>query len=218
MKKGQSKVYKLTTGDNKTRAGASNETQWGPGVTHTALGNGDMCTAAYIHGYAHPYLAVLFNPIHANISNPNLWDCAATVEKTDGLKVGCTELTTIKQIPLPQITPKQRAKFANLVADYIVKLYCRHCDISSVETLAKHWLDGTDRSSASAASYAATAHASAASAAAASYAATASAASASYASAAAAATASYAASYAATACKKMQSVFIRFAKKAMEND
>jgi hypothetical protein len=201
MKKGQSKVYKLTTGDNKTRAGASNETQWGPGVTHTALGNGDMCTAAYIHGYAHPYLAVLFNPIHANISNPNLWDCAATVEKTDGLKVGCTELTTIKQIPLPQITPKQRAKFANLSANYIVKLYCRH----------------TDRSSAASAAYAAHAHASAASAAAASYAATGSAASASYASAAAAASASCAAS-AATACKKMQSVFIRFAKKAMEND
>ena len=109
-------LYKLTTQDYKTRAGESNETQWGKGVTHTAGGSGALCSDAWIHAYTHPLLAVIFNPIHASIDNPVLWKCEGVVGKTDSTKVGCTSLTTLKTIALPDVTIEQRVKFAILGA------------------------------------------------------------------------------------------------------
>ena len=57
------KLYKLTDQNHQTR----NNTKWGAGVTHTASGQGDLCTAGWLHAYTSPLLAVLLNPIHANI-------------------------------------------------------------------------------------------------------------------------------------------------------
>ena len=102
--------YKLTNWQWKTHK----DTKWGEGVTHETNGEGDLCSEGWLHYYHHPVLAVLFNPIHAQIREPILWECEAEGKHKDdmGLKGGCTKLTTIKQIPLPKITQKQKLEIA----------------------------------------------------------------------------------------------------------
>ena len=107
-------VYKLTNQDNTTY----NITRWGPGVTHTGTGKGELCGRGFIHAYTHPLLAVLLNPIHGNFANPKLWRCETAITKNDrGLKVGGISLTTIEEMPLPNITTHQRILFAFLCVE-----------------------------------------------------------------------------------------------------
>jgi hypothetical protein len=109
------KLYKLTTQDNKTRKGYSNECTWGAGVTHIAKGTGGLCTEGCIHSYLSPELAVIMNPIHANIKAPKLWECKGEIVLSDnGLKVGGKCLTTVREISLPNVTLEQRVIFAIL--------------------------------------------------------------------------------------------------------
>lgn len=134
------KLYKLTTQDYKSRAGTYNETLWGPGVTHKGTGKGPLCSAAYIHAYTHPLLAVVMNPIHAAIGNPVLWECEGTVAASDhGLKVGCPELTTTRIIPLPVIRQEQLIAAGILHANAVRK-------DDRFQRWASAWMDGTDRS------------------------------------------------------------------------
>lgn len=109
--------YKLVTQDFKTRAGESNETTWIKGVTHTATGTGGLCTDGVIHSYETPALAVLLNPIHANIRKPRLIaiECSELVAD-DSLKGGHKSATMIGEVELPAITNKQRVIFAILCA------------------------------------------------------------------------------------------------------
>jgi len=103
------KLFKLTTQDNKTRAGENNECVWGPNVTHSAIGDGkELCSAGFIHAYESPLIAVLMNPIHANIDNPKLWECDGEVIKRDGqLKCGVRTLTTVMKLHC-QLLPLSR--------------------------------------------------------------------------------------------------------------
>ena len=111
------KLYKLTTQDNYTRKGEYNQCLWGEGISHSGTGTGNLCGPGYIHAYTSPLLAVLLNPIHANLSSPKLWEAEGEVAKTDmGLKVGCVTLKLGIQIPLPTITIRQRVIFAILCA------------------------------------------------------------------------------------------------------
>ena len=107
-------LYKLTTQEGTTYGG----TLWGPGITHSASGpkGGALCSSSYIHAYRDPLLAVLLNPIHADFRNPVLWECEGEVITDDRLKVGCSQLTTVKVIPLPEVTTTQRVRFAILCA------------------------------------------------------------------------------------------------------
>src|SRR5574343_327403 len=152
--------YKLTDRDGYTRRGKSNETKWGPGVTHTANGTGGLCTDGVIHSYASPLLAVLMNPIHMDIESPRLWEaeCDSLVED-DGMKGGSRSLTTIREIDVPEVTTEQRVRFAILCA---LEVYSE----PGFVTWANAWLDGIDRSKAAAAAWAAAAAARAAEAAA----------------------------------------------------
>lgn len=106
-------LYKLTDEHAKTRG----DTLWGPNVTHTPRGAAtELCTDGYIHAYEHPLLAVLFNPVHGNFDNPRLWEAEGEVVKRDSMKVGCSSLTTIREIPLPDISCDTRIRFGILVA------------------------------------------------------------------------------------------------------
>jgi hypothetical protein len=106
-------LYKLTDKDGRTRG----ETQWGEGVTHTTDGHGNLCGPGWLHAYTDPLLAVLLNPIHGNFADPLLWKCKGKIGKRDhGLKVGCTSLTTLRQIPMPAVTTEQRVRFGILCA------------------------------------------------------------------------------------------------------
>jgi len=133
-------LYKLTTQDRKTRAGCWNECVWGPGVSHSGTGKGELCGPGFIHAYTHPLLAVLLNPIHADLSDPLLWEAEGEVVKAGcGLKVGCVTLTTVRPLPVPSVTTEQRVRFAVLCAKRV------YTD-PNWNKWADRWLSGEDRS------------------------------------------------------------------------
>jgi hypothetical protein len=134
------KLYKLTTQDGWTRKKYFNALQWGDNVTHTAKGSGGLCTDGVIHAYLTPELAVLLNPVHAGIAEPLLWECEGEVVASDGqLKVGCKSLTTIRQVPLPEITLNQKAAFGILC---VLNVYRE----PNFVAWAEDWLSGINRS------------------------------------------------------------------------
>ena len=117
------KLYKLTRQDNTTYNG----TKWGENVTHESDGlSKELCNNHWLHAYQDPLLAVLMNQVHANISNPKLWECDGDVGLALPDKVGCTKLTTIKEIPLPEITTAQKVKFACLCARKVYRLWKKY--------------------------------------------------------------------------------------------
>lgn len=133
--------YKLTDEHGQTL----NNTQWGEGVTHTAPGNGELCSAGWIHVYTDPLLAVLLNPIDANFMNPILWKCKCSgASKSDsGLKEGWTSVATTRRLELPVVTTAQRIAFGILAAQAV-------CGDAAWAAWADAWLSGADRSRAAA--------------------------------------------------------------------
>jgi hypothetical protein len=95
------KLYKLTDENFQTK----NQTQWGENVTHETGGEGDLCGPGWLHAYLNPYLAVLLSPLHVFFEHPVLWEAEGdgTFKYERQLKVGCTKLTTLKQIPMPVV-------------------------------------------------------------------------------------------------------------------
>ena len=142
-------LYKVTDKSGKTK----NDTQWGEGVSHTAIGESqELCTNGFIHAYEHPLIAAFMHPAHTSFKNPILWEAEGEIVIKDGqLKCGVKTLTTLKKIPLPEITLEQRIAIAI------------HCALTlpqseGYKVWAEKWLSGEDRSrdaAADAASYAA---------------------------------------------------------------
>lgn len=109
------KVYKLTDENGRTYGG----TQWGEGVTHRVRGGlRKLCTMGWIHAYEHELLATLLNPIHANFPRPRLWEAVGgrTCLRDGQLKIGFKTLTTVREIPVPEVTLTQRIAFGILAA------------------------------------------------------------------------------------------------------
>jgi hypothetical protein len=130
------KAYKLTDENGQTHGYC----QWGENVTHETDGHGELCGSGWLHFYDDPYLAVLFNPIHAGFNNPQLWEAETgeIIKKDKGLKFGTTKLTTVKKIPLPIITTGQRIEFAIRCAQIVYKN-------DAWNQWANDWLNGKDR-------------------------------------------------------------------------
>ena len=118
-----------------------NDTLWGEGIKHTAIGSGTtLCTDDVIHAYRHPLLASMFNPIHADFKKPILWECETSEPVVDdGLKIGVKTCKTLRQIPLPEISTNARVRFAILCA---LKIY----NEPYFTAWAEDWLSGKDRS------------------------------------------------------------------------
>ena len=131
------RVYKLTNQDNETYNG----TKWGENVTHRTDGSGELCNKGWLHFYSSPELGLFLNKIHANICDPKLWEAEAEGQfKNDlGRKGGCTKLTTIREIPVPNITTNQRVAFAILCALEVFKN-------RDFQKWANNWLKNKDRS------------------------------------------------------------------------
>ena len=135
-------IYKLTDQNMQTYNGF----QWTLNKTETADGEGDLCGPGFLHAYTDPLLAVLLNPIHANIDRPRLFRAEGTIKKTDrGLKIGCMEMTLTEELPLPVITTTQRIAFGILCAKEAYKDAGWAC-------WADNWLSGKDRAAWEAAS------------------------------------------------------------------
>jgi len=140
--------YKLTTQDGTTH----NYYQWSlpkgekPGDWHRTSGKGDLCGPGWLHYYHHPLLAVLLNPIHADIQDPILWEVEVGEEQKDdaGLKGGATKVRLLKKIDLPMLSTEQRVAFG---------IYCalEICKDEKFVRWANGWLMGSDRSAAAAA-------------------------------------------------------------------
>ena len=135
------KAYKLTDENGKTQ----NDTQWGENISHAASGDGkELCSDGWIHFYTHPLIAVLMNPVHAGFSSPRMWECETDGEHLhESLKSGCKTLTTLKEIPVPEVSLTQRIAFGILCAKEV-------CKDKVWNEWADKWLSGEDRTEESA--------------------------------------------------------------------
>lgn len=134
------RIYKLTRPDQTTYGGFRYEV----GRTYTFPGTGPLCSAGWSHAYTSPQLAVLLNPIHADYRPFTLWTADGEVGATDhGLKVGCSRLTILHEIPVPTVPVEQCVTFA---------LYCALAVYAEPKFVrwAEAWLAGTDRTGAAA--------------------------------------------------------------------
>jgi hypothetical protein len=201
------KFYKLLTQDMTSHK----DTKWELNKTITVTKEGNqMCTDQVLHCYNHPLLAILFNPLHADISNPRLFEINVNaIVNTDGLKYASKSQTLIKELTIPEISLEQRIEFAIRVA----KLVCKD---TNWNTWADNWLDKSDRTKESA--YAAYTYAADAAAYAAYAAAAAAASAATYAAASAddAYAVAYAAAYAANAADACYEDKDKFNKQMIE--
>ncbi len=158
-KRWQGPVWKLTTASGTTNGSC----QWGRRVANPhgiRSGEYGLCSSSWYHGYDNAYLAVLLNPIHANITVPKLWVAEWRGQRLDdkGLKFGATEFRTIQVVDAPVVTREQQVAFAILCA---AQVWDETTGPAWQEWAAK-WLAGEDRSAkaataATAATYAAAA-------------------------------------------------------------
>jgi hypothetical protein len=144
------KKYKLTNQELQTYK----DCQWEIGVSKTTSGEGNLCSSGWLHYYDNPLLAILLNPIHADIKNPRLFECKAEGKHLSdrGLKGGCTKMTLIKEITVPEISKEQKIAFGILCSLEVYKE-------TKYKKWAENWLNNTDRSADAAYAYAYAAYA-----------------------------------------------------------
>jgi hypothetical protein len=101
---------------------------------------GNLCSANFFHYYEHPLLAVLLNPIHADIKNPRLFkiEVGGELLHDRGLKSGAKEMTLIEEIELPKITNEQKVFFCILCAKSVYK-------DPEFNLWSDNWISGKDR-------------------------------------------------------------------------
>ena len=139
--------FKLVTWDCKTRVGCTNETDWRIGQRVEATGdpNQGLCSNGWLHCHDTPELAVMLNPIHANIQNPRMMvvkvEGEGRIDK--GLKSGYRVMTPVLFMDCPEITTVQHVRFAILCALEVWQA-------KNFVSWAKNWLTGKDRSNATA--------------------------------------------------------------------
>ena len=133
--------YKLTDQNLQTHKGH----QWTQGVEQVITKPGNtLCSDEVFHFYDSPEEAALYNPIHADIDNPILWEVECDQVVHDGTKGGAKRMTLVKQASLPAISIDQRVQ----IAIRCVKLVYKE---QKWNTWADNWLSGKDRSEKSAA-------------------------------------------------------------------
>ena len=126
------KLFKLTDKDNETHGG----TLWGAGVSHRLhLVTGPrLCSGDVIHAYDDLNLALLLNPIHGAFEPFHIWEAEGEVVVRDWGKVGCFELTTVKQISPPDWWYDQSSE--------VIKRFAQFClgeAPASVSSLAREY-------------------------------------------------------------------------------
>ena len=144
MEKGAVIKYKLTDQDMQTHQGF----QWVLNKKQTIdIPGNHLCSDEVFHFYDSPEMAVLMNPIHANIKNPRLFKVSCNQVSHDGTKGGSKWMVLKQEIALPVFTTNQKVAFA---------IYCSlsYYKEKSFVSWAENWLSGKDRSArATAAAY-----------------------------------------------------------------
>ena len=128
--------YKLANADLTTRG----NTKWEIEKTITTSGDGTLCGPGWLHYYRSPLLAVLHNPVHGNFWNPRMLKVrvGGKILHDGWTKSGCTEMTPIEEIELPEISTAQRVRYAIIC---IKKVYTD----ATWNRWADAWLSGADR-------------------------------------------------------------------------
>ena len=90
--------------------------------------NPALCSGTVLHAYKDKNLAFLLNPIHADIKNPLIFSAEGDVVVDNWDKVGCFELTTLKQLLFPKWVGSDRdhrvrVMFAVLCAEAVLSVY-----------------------------------------------------------------------------------------------
>ena len=137
------KGYKLTDSNGRTHG----ETQWGEGVTHTAVGSGtEFCSPDLIHFYTDPLVAILHNPVQANFHKPLLWEVetSAPVYSDNGTKHGAKSVTTLRQLPVPIVPLAAVVRYGILCAQLVYQ-------DKGWNRWAENWLSDIDGTAADAA-------------------------------------------------------------------
>ena len=132
---------KLTDRACETKNGMA----WKIGVTNHATGAGtELCSDGVLHYYDGLELALFMNPVHADFSDPRIFEVAGNEIVTDCTKCGAKSLTVLCEITdYKAPTTTQHVAFGILCALEVCK------DPTFIQW-ANAWLDGSDRSEAAA--------------------------------------------------------------------
>jgi len=132
--------YKLTDQKMQTYQGF----QWNLGEWQEARGSSEkgLCSDGWLHCYDSPLLAVLHNPIHADISNPRLFEVEVDgdCKNDNGIKCGYKRMRLVREISIPIITTEQKIKYAIFCAKQV-------CFEKEWNIWADNWLSNVDRTS-----------------------------------------------------------------------
>lgn len=131
------KCYKLLSQDMTSYRGCS----WTLGEWKGSNSLGPFCGPGGFHGYEHPLLAVLHNPLHANIRDPRLFEAEAAGEIAhDGkMQLKAQRMRIVREITVPAVSLEQRVAYG---------IYCAKAiyDDPQWNSWADSWLSGVDRS------------------------------------------------------------------------
>ena len=135
-------LYKLTNERGRTRERYPNCLQWGKNVTHEAAGppGQRLSTDSWVHCYAHELVAAM-RDCQDGYYGPNarLWQCTGEgAQLSDGLKWGFRRITTLQEVPLPEVTAEQRVHWGILCSLQVYKE-------QGYTKWAMGWLNGTER-------------------------------------------------------------------------
>jgi len=129
-------MYKLINSKMRT----CNEFQWELGKWCETTGNWGLCSPSWLYFYNDPLIGLFLNPFHADIKNPRLFrvEVEGKFLNDNGLKRGYSRVRLIEELPVPQISPVQRVRFAILCAKKVYKE-------KEWNKWANNWLSGKDR-------------------------------------------------------------------------
>jgi hypothetical protein len=134
--------YKLTNQNMTTHKGHKWELNKTYSISKENVGT-TLCTDRVFHYYTSPELAILLNPMHADINNPRLFKIRCDSVIYDGLKGGSKRQRFIKELKLPIITNINIVAFGLLCALEV-------CYEPEFRCWASNWLSGKDRTTAAA--------------------------------------------------------------------
>ena len=129
-------VYKLTDSEMRTHRGF----QWELGKWYKTTEKGKFCSSGWLHFYSDPLVGLFLNPVHMDIRNFHLF--RAEVEgnfiDNNGLNCGYSRAKLVEELPVPQISPVQRVRFAIFCVKEVYKE-------KEWNKWADNWLLGKDR-------------------------------------------------------------------------
>jgi len=115
----ESVLYKLTDKDGYTRRYETNQTLWMVGLSRSIdpiyNDSNELCSPAVFHAYLDPYLALMFNHLHAGFSQTHMrmFKVKGVIAAVDGIeKVGAKHLDVLEELAVPTLLMKLRREIA----------------------------------------------------------------------------------------------------------